>query len=90
MEAGQLVAAASIYAGFLGDDEWVVDMPGGRVYISKDGSNGRMKLCGPVVLCMKALLRFKQRLRAVAQPNGLGLFLSRFSSKIAGALYFKG
>lgn len=42
------VAAASIYAGFLGDDEWVaVDMPGGRVYISKDGSNGRMKLCGP-------------------------------------------
>ena len=42
------VAAASIYAGFLADDEWAaIDMPGGRVYISKDSSNGHMILCGP-------------------------------------------
>jgi diaminopimelate epimerase len=42
------VAAASIFSGFLSSDEWIaVDMPGGRVYISKDSSTGHMTLCGP-------------------------------------------
>ncbi|MDB2447122.1 diaminopimelate epimerase [bacterium] len=42
------VGAASLCAGFLSEDEWIaVDMPGGRVYISKDSATGHMVLCGP-------------------------------------------